>query len=491
MILSSSDPRLRYLYALCIALGLVWVNFLHFQNIPYLTLALSNAIVVLGATPLFFWLKNQQREAIPLLPMHGFFYVITFGIAGFYRFEKSIFEDWRFQIQNDIFAYALTCVIAGLLSLYFAYYVVAPKLLRRVEKASLFPFYIKGEKAYVLLAWIGFPVSCLLYWLSQEGAVAYLRPSFQIMYQFIFYLLMAAYFKGLLSTSTKVVLLTVILPYQFFIGSVFLEGSIGVLITNIVAICILFFAIQQRMPWGWMALIILIILLIQPIKGELRDRIWQLNEAGTSLQLKQGTTVVDSFREISNVLSNRYVSGDGGRFFNLKDVSKASYVRMNRLTTLVEVIDLTPNPQPYRYGSTYTPLLTKWIPRILWENKPRETLGNDWVRAYGLASPHDYAYSYNLPWIAEMYMNFGFLGVLGVSFLIGLLFYVFKVTICQTGSDPTKLAFGVLLVVPLMFPESHLSLVLGGVIVGGVLLIFLTLLATKLFPNMFSTSLHT
>jgi hypothetical protein len=294
---------------------------------------------------------------------------------------------------------------------------------------------------------------------------------------------MAAYFKGLLNTSTKAVLLILILPYQFFIGSVFLEGSIGVLITNIVAICILFFAIRQRMPWGWMVLIVLIILLIQPIKGQLRDRIWELNETGTSLQLKQGLTVADSFSELSNIASNRYISGDRGPTLDLKDASKTSYVRLNRLTTLVEVIDRTPVPKPYRYGSTYAPLLTKWIPRILWENKPRETLGNDWGRTYGLINHDNFAISFNLPWIAEMYMNFGFLGVLGVSFLIGLLFYVFKITICQASNEPANLAFGVLMMVPLMFPESHLSLVLGGVIVGGILLLLFFLLAFKVFPN--------
>ena len=483
MIFSSSDLRLKYLYAFCIASGLVWVNFSQFQNISYFTLALSNTIVLLGATPLFFWLKNERREAIPLLPMHGFFYAITFGIAGFHRFEKSIFEAWHFEIREDTFVYALVCVITGLLSLYFAYYLVAPRLLKKIDKVRLFPFYIKDKNAYTLLAWIGYPLTCLLYWLSQEGWAAYLKPSFFIGYQFIFYVLIAAYFRGLLSATTKVVLLTLIFPYQFFIGSVFLEGSIGPLIINLVAICILFFAIRQRVPWGWMALIILTILLIQPIKGELRNRIWQLNEKGTSLQLKQGTTVIDSFGELSNVMSDNYLAGNGEQPFTIKEASQASYARMNRLTTLIEVIDRTPDPQPYRFGSTYTPLLTKLIPRILWENKPRETLGNDWVRAYGLISPTDYAYSYNLPWIAEMYMNFGFFGVLGVSFIVGLVFYVFKVAICQANNDPGKLAFGIILMMPLMFPESHLSMVLGGVIVGGIFLAFLAFLTSKLFPK--------
>ena len=146
MIFSSSDPRLKYMYILSIFLGLIWTNYVHFSSLPVFTLILSNALVLLGAAPLYFWLKNERREAIPLLPIHGFFYSVTFGIAGFGRFEKSVLEPWHFEIQNDAFNYALVCVIAGLISLYLAYYVCAPKLMHKTWKMPSFPFYVKKIK---------------------------------------------------------------------------------------------------------------------------------------------------------------------------------------------------------------------------------------------------------------------------------------------------------------------------------------------------------
>jgi hypothetical protein len=483
MILTRSNSFLKYLYVLSITLGLTWLNLSYFQDISCLAISLSNMLVILGAAPIFFWLKNEQREKIPLLPMHGFFYAITFGIAGFSSYVKKGGEGVYLQSQNDTFIYALVCVIAGLISLYLAYYLVAPRFLKLEKKALLFPFHVNNEKTYALFAFIGYPFFYLLYWLSQNTIADNLKPSFQIVYQFIFYLLIAAYFMGLMSSATKVLFLALIFPFHFFIGSGFLDGSIGQLIINLVAVSILFFAIRQKVPFGWISLIILTILLIQPIKGELRDRIWQLNEKGTSLQLKRGTTVVNSLGELSNILTSAYLVKNTDSNFDLNKATQISYVRMNRLTTLVEVIDRTPYPQPYRYGVTYAPLLTKWIPRQIWPNKPRETLGNDWARAYKLARSDDYAYSYNLPWIAEMYMNFGFAGVLGVSFFIGLLFYFFKVFFCQVENDPARLAFGVLLMCPLMFPESHLSLVLGGVIVGGILLSIMAFCVCKLAPK--------
>jgi len=260
------------------------------------------------------------------------------------------------------------------------------------------------------------------------------------------------------------------------------------LIIYLIAICNLSFAIKREVPWVWMASIVLTIFLIQPIKAELRNQIWQLRSDGTTWELKQGTTVVDSMMELNKLLSTRYLSKQEIERVEAKEILNSSYGRMNRLTTFIEVIDRTPSPQPYRYGATYAPLLTKWIPRMLWKNKPRENLGNEWVRTYGLASADDFAYSYNLPWVAEMYMNFGFLGVLGVSFLLGLLFYVLKLMVCKVPNEPSRLAFGVVLATPLMFPESHLSLVLGGIIVQAILLLLLCYVASKLFPNWFRAS---
>jgi len=492
MIFTRLNSLLKYAYALCVVLGLALTNYLYFQSLSGLTLFLSNLVVLLGTAPLYFWLENNEREAIPLLPVHGLFYAVTFGIAGFSRFKKSIWELWRFEILNDTFNYALVCVIAGLLSLYLAYYVLAPKLISSRRGIPSFPFYAKNTKAYTLLACIGFPLSCFLYWISRQGVLPELTLSFQMVYLFIFYLLMAAYFQGLLTMTSKVVLMTLIFPYQFFIGSGFLEGSIGPLIINLMSVCILSFAIKRKMPWGWMLLIALTISLIQPIKGELRTKIWQLNAQGTASELKNGTNLADSIGWLSEVLHSRYLLKDLHEIDsksndNLAYTSNSGSIngRFNLLYPLAWIIQRTPDPQPFLYGSTYIPLLSKWIPRILWENKPRETLGNDWARAYKLAAPDNFSYSYNLPWIAEMYMNVGFLGIVGISLLIGLLFYLFKLTICQVNNDPSKLAFGVLLMTPLMTPESNLSLVLGGVIVSGILISILAYLAAKALPKLF------
>jgi hypothetical protein len=486
MIKLISNLKISHLYIGGMFLGLAWMNYYFVEQLLYLSMALHNLVVILAGAPLYYWLKNVNRESIPLVPFHGFFYAITFGFAGAYRFNKSEIDMWHFKIENTFFNFSLFCVISSLLMLYLSYFVVAPWLAKYFRSINKFRLDVRCDSTYFWLIFIGYPSSCFLNWHSRQGIMPEMAICLQIIAQFIFYLLMATYFRERISRPLSAVLLGLILPYQLFVESGFLYGSIGQLVVNICAIGIMFFAIKKRIPWLWIGLIIFIISLIQPIKGDLRDRIWQLRSDGLASELRQGTSAVDSIGELKDILNDRYLSKNP-----IKSESAASDVggdvrivaRLNLLYPLAWCVLSTPNPQPYRYGSTYLPLFTKWIPRLIWKDKPKEYLGNEWGRRYGLINPDSYSVSFNLPWIAEMYMNFGFAGVLGVSFFIGLLFYFFKVFFCQVENDPARLAFGVLLMCPLMFPESHLSLVLGGVIVGGILLSIMAFCVCKLAPK--------
>lgn len=486
---NSSNQRLQNLYILVVGFGLTWMNYTYAHDHSYLILLFLNLAVILGCAPLYFWIQNTYRESIPLLPMHALFYALAFGLAGFKQPGSIALNSWNLDIQSNLLGFALICVITGLLTLYIAYFLVAPMLEKYCKPIPTLHLKIKNNNVYTWLIFGGYPCICFLYWYSRQGVMASLTLTFQTISQFIFYLLVAAYFQRKLNTSMRVALLCLIFPYQFFIASGFLEGSIGPLLLNLLAICIIYFAINKKIPWGWMILIICTIFLIQPIKGDLRKQIWQLRSDGMTSELKQGSTVVDSMQKLSKIFSAKYFSRQGAQEVMSGEIVSASHDRINRLRTLIEVISLTPNPQPYRYGSTYLPLLTKWIPRLFWENKPREDLGNEWSRVYGLSPPDDFAYSYNLPWIAEMYMNFGFPGIIGVSFLIGLLVYILKKVFCEAGNDPGSLALGVVLLTPLMMPESHFSLLIGGVIIGTIPIVLVLYLSAKAFPKYFSLKL--
>ena len=121
-------------------------------------------------------------------------------------------------------------------------------------------------------------------------------------------------------------------------------------------------------------------------------------------------------------------------------------------------------PTNYLNGHTYKILLTKLIPRIFWENKPKDDLANSMGRYYNYVIPSDKSTSWNFPILNESYSNFGFKGVIIIMFLLGVLFrYLsFNFFISKTNNSEFIIAFSLLL--PLWYLESHLSLLLGALI---------------------------
>ena len=119
----------------------------------------------------------------------------------------------------------------------------------------------------------------------------------------------------------------------------------------------------------------------------------------------------------------------------------------------------------FRNGVTYLPLLTKWIPRAIWPDKPREDQGNSWAHDYRYVGENDYSTSFNLPWYPEMYMNFGWPGVVIISGLIGLLMSAIWNIVAKGATVPSQFAAGMMFCSVFYFPESNLSIEIGNLLI--------------------------
>ena len=146
--------------------------------------------------------------------------------------------------------------------------------------------------------------------------------------------------------------------------------------------------------------------------------------------------------------------------------------RVNHLHVTGAIIRDTPSRQPHREGATYAPLFTKWIPRAFWPGKPEERIGNDWGREYGYLGKHDRETSFNLPWLTEMFMNFGWTGVVCVNLAIGGLFALLHRLYFDRPVGVAGIAFGLSIGSTLIFVESNLSLMLGDWLIRLIVLFF-------------------
>jgi hypothetical protein len=145
--------------------------------------------------------------------------------------------------------------------------------------------------------------------------------------------------------------------------------------------------------------------------------------------------------------------------------------RFSMVPVLSVAISKTPDFIPYKNGITILPFFVKWIPRAIWEDKPSETIGNDWGREYGLLEETNYTTSQNLPLIVEGYINRGILGVLAMGAFVGLVFQVFVQLFERRAVTPVQKVAILSCMMPLFYPESNFSNTFGGVIISLVVIL--------------------
>lgn len=112
--------------------------------------------------------------------------------------------------------------------------------------------------------------------------------------------------------------------------------------------------------------------------------------------------------------------------FDLKTLSGISYDifvgRLNYSYVVSVIVDNTPKIWDFKYGYTYFLFLISFIPRIIWHSKPAIAgIYNEFGRDYGFLLPIDYTTSVATTWVGEMFLNFGWFGIL-CGFFYGILF---------------------------------------------------------------------
>ena len=140
--------------------------------------------------------------------------------------------------------------------------------------------------------------------------------------------------------------------------------------------------------------------------------------------------------------------------------------RLSLLNQTANVIDKTPNVVPYQYGRLYSYMLITLIPRFVWPDKPSVNDANQYYQvAYGLTSEENLnAVSIAVGVLTEGYMNFGWLGAMGVMFLLGIFFDFYQRVLLSKESGVLLTALGIVLLPQFMSIESQMAQYLGGII---------------------------
>jgi hypothetical protein len=139
-------------------------------------------------------------------------------------------------------------------------------------------------------------------------------------------------------------------------------------------------------------------------------------------------------------------------------------------TSLVK--EKTPSKVPYWNGESYTNLLYKFIPRIIWKDKPSEEMGQLFGHRYEILNTWNFTTSMNTPIIAEAYMNFGITGFYGMfilmSFILARAFITSNIKNRMEVNSLNVLLSGLNVAIVLTFLiqwESNFSMIFGKIII--------------------------
>ncbi len=111
-------------------------------------------------------------------------------------------------------------------------------------------------------------------------------------------------------------------------------------------------------------------------------------------------------------------------------------------------------------------MVVTWIPRFLWPDKPSVNEANQFYQvAYGLTAEEDLnAVSIAVGFLAESFINFGWFGVVGIMFHMGVFFDFYRKKFLTPASGVLMNAIGMILLGQLLSLEFQIAQYFGGIV---------------------------
>jgi hypothetical protein len=413
---------------------------------------LGITIIGLGFVPLLIYLHELRRPPLPFLPMVGLYYAVSFGLPLFtgHLQEKQAILTYRVE---DVSIASLWLTVGGMV--------------------SMFSCYLAGEQifwrgiSHVRIPWDGgsfklrcFLWGCLVLHLSLNGLPV--LSSIPSLGQFAGpagflgwgMILILGLFKRL-SMVEKYLLV----PAGLVAELLFLTTT-GLLYTTInfgLFLAVVAFRYRPRLATVLAVLSLGFLIALTPVKNEFRQLTWAQGE-------QKNTSAVQRAELLFQLAQDYYFhAGSGVPSEDRSNVYGVLATRLSMINFLSLVVNMTPGTIPYWDGATYSSLLTKWIPRFLWPGKPQEVTGNDFGQRYKFLDAEDTSTSLNLPWIIELYANFGTWGILLGMGVFGLLLAFLSQLFNQPQMNPVEFVYGVSILFGLYYQESSFALMVGSV----------------------------
>lgn len=232
------------------------------------------------------------------------------------------------------------------------------------------------------------------------------------------------------------------------------------------AFIMVYMAERRRVPWGLIAIGILIWLPFNFAKNEYRSLIFAAGEGRAQFHsLQDVVTNVSTFADMAGRMLMPTNADE------LLFMGHVTLVRFDIAYPFAHVVKLTPAEVPFLGGESYVDVLWKLIPRIVAPDKPDPGYGQIFGHSYFFLDPNDYTTSINFPQMVEMYVNFGVAGVIIGMFAMSQIYRLLTYFLNAPAQGDWITVFATSIFANQFRIESNFSLVIGGIFYHTILIL--------------------
>ena len=464
-----------YLFLLVFAILKSYNNFDgYFQTsiVSYKTLVIG--LITLTMFPLIFYIySKEEKKYFPI------FYLII--IYFFLTYCSYYILDYNYEILNGEILYnyssspldvytSLELLLLGLIALNLGYFLSKIVIKRKNTLPNVLKIIDYKEVLYIYLI-INFVILIFFYFLEKNFLISRV---YQAKYPLIYYSIFLTFL--LFIKSSNIYKLFFFIPILIIF---FLELSRG---SNVFPFMILFFfytlCVCYLKKFFIIPITIILIfgLTINAIKDDYRKIIWNphLTERSKSISYKFDAFIFSFKSFYSNI-----EAFDGENSIKQEILLRNLWRINHSASSFVHISKSSPEKVPYLDGESYKILLTKFIPRLIWKNKPSDEFGNKFGHIYKVLNEKDNVTSWNMPVLNEFYANYGLKGVLVGMFIMGFIIRSLMIFFPLGENNNYLIPIGITTLYPLFYLENHLSLVVGSSLQSLVFLIIVTIFCKK------------
>jgi hypothetical protein len=406
-------------------------------------------IIVTLIPGIIYLLQSPKLKTMPFFPLIGGFYLFFFGLPIFLipfgYIENGAIIMYDRIILPEVKSEIIALVLGGLLMQLVAFYGLQAIAGKRLPKYNLSGLWLsKNATLFVLYLGLfaGHALNALIEDIARLPSIGqFLDPAGLIAISGI---ILQFQEKSLNKYQTGLFFL-IIIPLELVI--LFQDLLLGNKVLMVLLILILSIRVSQIKPIIFIGLLFMIIIPSYSLTSSIR----------TSFETP--LTKIDRFIEEAAIKYDK-----GLLFYSQRKAASTIIHRFSQIWVFHHVYEQTPEPIPYWGGKTYSPLVTSFIPRAIYPEKPTEKLGNDFGKRYNFLLDDNTRTSLNTPWITELLANFGRWGVLFGMFFVGILLAFLDKFFNSQRTSNLEFAVGIGILLPLVRVESNFSVMVGSIL---------------------------